>query len=314
MRRLDDEVDIAELTHRLITRPQLSRLGYTPKQIRFRVAVGLLCPVFDGVYCLDPGPFDFLTKAIALCLRYRDGFLAGGASSHYWGLRRGVPNLYEFCVPEGTCRPRGAPFALVRYTSFVGEGHVRSQLDGLRVSSPARSVFESASRLDEFGLRSMIQAGLNDRLFTREELATTGRELCTPGRRGTRLFRLVTEEMSDEAPTDSEEELILLDALRATDLPEITPQYPLLLPNGTTVHLDVAVPAGRLDLEVDGPTHDDPIAVHRDKSRDLQVSVTGWLPMRIPAIQIRRQLRAVTAAVLHVARQRISLLAAHERG
>lgn len=309
MRRLDDEVDFAGLTHRLITRPQLSRLGYTRDQIRYRVAAGLLCPVFDGVYCLDPGPFDFLTKSIALCLRYCDGFLAGAASGHYWGLRRGVPGLYEFAVPEGTCRPRGAPFALIRYTSFVGVGHVRSELDGLRVSSPARAVFESASRLDELGLRSMIHAGLHNGRFTREELATTGRELCTPGRRGTRLFRLVMDEMPDEAPVHSEEELILLEALRATDLPELVPQYPLTLPNSTTIHLDVAVPPARLDLEVDGPTHDDPIAVHRDKTRDLQVSVAGWLPMRIPAAQIRRRLRVVTAAVVHVARERIALLA-----
>jgi very-short-patch-repair endonuclease len=306
-------VDLAELTHRLITRPQLSRLGYTPRQIRYRVAAGLLCPVFDGVYCLDPGPFDFLTTSIALCLRYRHGFLSGAASSRYWGLRRGVPGLYEFSVPEGTCRPRGAPFALIRDTAFVGKNHVRSELDGLRVSSPARAVFESASRLDERGLRSMIQAGLHEGLFTRDELTTTSCELCMPGRRGTRLVRLVTDGMPDEAPVHSEEELILIEALRATDLPEIVPQYPHLLPNGTTVHLDVAVPAARLDLEVDGPSHDDPIAVHRDKSRDLQVSVTGWLPMRIPTTTIRRQLRVVTAAVVHVARERISLLAPHER-
>lgn len=162
---------------------------------------------------------------------------------------------------------------------------------GLRVSMPARAVFENAGRLDLFALRSLVQSGIRERLFDAAALNEIGERLCNRGRRGTRLFRLILETAEQTSPVDSEEELMLLDALRAVGLSDAVPQQPVRLASGFTVHLDIGIPSSRLGAEVDGPTHDDPIAVHRDKSRDFHVAVQGWHVVRIPADDVRRGLR-----------------------
>src|SRR5262245_42064409 len=107
MRRLGDEVELAELTHHLITRQQL-RLSEIPShQIRYGVKAQRLYPVIDDVFSTIPGPFDFLTRAIAVSLRYPQGYLSGSGAISYWGMRKGSPELMEYTVPKGS-RPRAA--------------------------------------------------------------------------------------------------------------------------------------------------------------------------------------------------------------
>lgn len=304
MRRLDVEVDLAELSHRLVTRPQLRHHGLSDAQIRLRIAKGVLHPVIPGVFSLDPPSDDFITRAVALCLRCPDGFVSGAAAARYWGLRRGIPDLLEFTVaPRG--QPRGVHWALLRYSNNRDPRDIFLTADGLRVSTPARAVFESAMRLDEFGLRSMVESGLGQHLFDLHVLEEVGSRLCQRGRHGSRLYRRVCEVAGDRTPVDSEEELRLLDALHKAGISEAVPQQPVRLAGGFTVHLDVGIPTSRLGLEVDGPTHDDPIAVHRDKARDRQVTIQGWHVLRVTTEEIRRMLRAVTAQVLAVHHQRL---------
>jgi len=243
-------------------------------------------------------------------MRYPSGFLSGAASAHYQGMRRGIPDFYEFTVPEASCRPCGVQFALFHYSSFIPPSHIEDKLDGIRVSTPARAVFENASRLDAFALRSMIQAGLERKLFTREDLLEMGKEMRSPGRAGSKLYSHVVGVIPDEVPVDSEEELLLLEALRTAGLPEIVTQYPLKLANGGKAYLDLGVPSARLDVEVDGPEHDTVVAAHRDKSRDAQVAVVGWQTMRFPTKQVRNQLRIVTAQIVAATHSRMKLLGA----
>src|SRR5262245_41533909 len=128
MRRLGNEVELAELTHHLITRQQLSHSELTPRQIRYAVASRRLHPVIDDVFSTLPGPFDFLTKAIALSLRYPEGYLSGPGAISYWGMRKGSPELLQFTVSDRT-RPRTAGFAQFRYSNDLGD--VSCELDGL---------------------------------------------------------------------------------------------------------------------------------------------------------------------------------------
>ena len=306
MRRVEDELKRAQLNHRLVTYDEL-RLDFSPAQIRRRLAGGMLYQVIPRVYCLDQPGNDFLTRATALSLRCPDGFVSGAASSRYWGLRKGIPDLYEFTVPSKG-RPIGVEFALLRFADNVAEDDVFLADGGLRVSMPARAVFENAGRLDLFALRSMVQSGIKEGLLDATALNEVGERLCHRGRRGTRLFRLILEAAEHSSPVDSEEELILLDALRGAGMTDATPQQPVRLGSGFTVHLDIGIPSARLGAEVDGPSHNHPIAVHRDKSRDFHVAVQGWQVVRVPAEEVRRGLRPITAKLMEIARQRSVLL------
>ena len=82
--------------------------------------------------------------------------MSGAASARYWGLRKGIPDLFEFTVaPKG--RPTGVEFALLRFADNVVDDDVFHADGGLRVSMPARAVFENAGRLDLFALRSLVR-------------------------------------------------------------------------------------------------------------------------------------------------------------
>jgi len=262
--------------------------------------------VLDHVYAKDSGLDPFLARAIALCLRYPDGFVSGAAAARYWGLRRGVPGHHEFTVPE-PARPRGVSFALFHSTTRIDEVDVFPSPDGLRVSAPGRAIFEAASRLDQYGLRSMVQDAFKDGLVTAESLDDVASRLCTAGRRGSRLFQSVVSSIPSEAPVHSEDELLLLDALRARGL-DVVPQCPVRLSSGFTIHLDVGIPDSMFGVEVDGPLHDDPIATHRDHARDLLAAVQGWQVARVPVSVLRTQLRALVPQLEHIARKRSRLL------
>lgn len=302
MRPLGSEVELAELPHRIVTYQQLRLSGLSARQIQYRVEKKALRAVLPGVYTYDDDIESFLVRATALSIRYPEGFLSGAAAARYWEMRRGMPDHLEFTIPASR-RPYRAEFAQFRYTSSIHEEDAFSFVDGLRVGSPVRTVFDAAGRLDTFGLRSMIQAGLDKGLFDQASLDEAGTRLCTRGRRGSRVFRFVMEAAADSAPVQSEAELILLDALRAAGLDPV-PQCPVRLINGATVHLDAGFPEVLLGVEVDGPTHDDPIAVHRDKNRDFLVAPRGWQVLRPTADQVRANTRPVVAYILQTYRTR----------
>jgi very-short-patch-repair endonuclease len=99
-------------------------------------------------------------------------------------------------------------------------------------------------------------------------------------------------------PTMSELELELQEAFVAAGLPAAIQQHPLVLPNGRKVHLDLAYPSHRVDIEVDHTEwHATPTAVVRDKQRDLGLAVLGWERMRFTDLDVRRNLRVCVAMV-----------------
>jgi very-short-patch-repair endonuclease len=307
MRNLGFEVDLVELNHQLITTTQL-RHTLTQRQIRYRVAIGELHPVVSGVYSRQPGPHDFVTQATAFCLAVPTSFLSGAAAARYWELRRGVEQL-EFTVPVGL-RPRSHLGAVVHESGVIDDRDVFPAIAGLRVASPERSVFELAGRLDLAGLRSVVHSGLARNLLTPESLGTTGTRLCGRGRDGTRLFRSVMS-VAGEPFVHSEPELRLIEALRPheSSLGAVVAQHPIRVPNGYTIHVDVGIPRTQVGVEVDGPTHDVPIAAHRDRSRDLHAAAVGWQILRVSADDIVDNLRVVVAYVLEVCRHRARLTA-----
>ena len=71
-----------------------------------------------------------------------------------------------------------------------------------------------------------------------------------------------------------------------------------MLPNGRTVHLDLAYPSQRVDIEVDhNEWHATPTAVAQDKQRDLGLAILGWERLRFTDHAVRRNLRVCVADV-----------------
>ena len=68
--------------------------------------------------------------------------------------------------------------------------------------------------------------------------------------------------------------------------------------------IDFACVAVRLAVEVDGEAHDRGLQRQRDELRDSYVAAAGFTTMRIPAVEVFRNLEAVLAGIVEECRVR----------
>jgi very-short-patch-repair endonuclease len=266
------------------------------------VAKGELRRLHRGyVYCLGSAHLELDAEIIAVCLAVPSGWISGVTAANYWRMR-GVPRgRIEVTVP-GTKRPR-LTLARVRRTN-LREPEIVETLLGGRVSSPAQTLFEISYELDDRALRNAFEYSLEVGLVTHDDIDRTAAKAIAMGRNGsTRFRRVICDRPSDLPPVMSHDELILIEALASVGI-QVERQFPLLMPGGSTIYLDAAIPDIRLGLEIDGPTHDTVTGVHRDKHRDLLLAAEGWQVLRPTTDDVRHRLRATVSIIEAVIRNR----------
>ena len=174
---------------------------------------------------------------------------------------------------------------------------------GIVLTAPPRTVSDLASVLDATALESVIEQGLDLRMFGVPTLWVVARRLARRGRAGSGTFvEVLAAREAWRAPVGSHDELILEGALVAAGVPRPQRQWPVTLPNGKDVHPDLAWPDLRLAIEVDHVTwHGGRLDSTYDKWRDRQLRLLGWEVDRVTDEDIRRR-RATTVrevAALH---------------
>ena len=295
-----DIVRIAERRLHLVTDDELQRLGLTSRNIRRRVQLGQLHRVLPGVLSTDVGPYDVGQRELALCLSQPGAVLSHASAAAYWGIRRAPKDRVDITVPYDTrVRDRRA---VVHYSNFMPEHHVVDLVDGARVTTPARTVFDLGGVLDEQGHLSVIEDVRHKGLASDAELGEVYHDLCVRGRRGSAaLQRLVMLTERAARPPMSELELEFQEALVAAGHPAAVQQHPVTLPNGRTAYLDLAYLDVRLDIEVDhSEWHAGTAATERDKSRDNGLARMGWERLRFTDRMVARRLRVCIADVAAV--------------
>lgn len=262
-----------------ITTEQLHAIGFSYPTIRRAEDRGTLNPLLRGVYVL-PGPEpSFETRAMAAQLfcgprSYLCGKTAGALLKVRDMSRKRIhvtrPATSWIAVPDWI-RPRHA--------AFTPASHVLTLTSGHRISCPFLTLFVLASDLPEVAFHrageDMWHRKLIDPVGASEYLSWVRRS----GRNGVAVFEAWLEKVSGwERPAATGLELDLIDAVKAVGLPEPVRQHPLVLPDGVTIHIDIAWPDVRLGLE---PGHS---LFHlgeknevRDASRYLRCNEVGWL-------------------------------------
>jgi very-short-patch-repair endonuclease len=292
-----DIVRIAERRLHLVTDAEVQRLGLSERSIRRLVGREELHRVLPGVLSTTRGPYDVSQRELALCLSIPGAVLSHHSAAAYWGIRRAPKDRVDITVPKNTWV--ADRHAVIHFSNLMPDHHVVDVVDGARVTSIARSVFDLGGVLDEPSHLSVIEDVRNKGLCTDAELGEAYYDLCGRGRRGSAAWqRLVT--LTDRAgrPTMSELELMMQEALVTDGLPPAEQQHPVTLPNGRTVHLDLAYVHERLDIEIDhSEWHATPTAVEQDKNRDLNLALLGWAPLRFTDRALERQIRVCVAMV-----------------
>jgi very-short-patch-repair endonuclease len=161
---------------------------------------------------------------------------------------------------------------------------------GLPCTSPARTLLDLASRLDEHALRWAVEEGRVRSLLTADDLlAVLARHR---GRRGAARLRLVVGDLTGTpALTRSEAERRLLDLIRGAGLP--APRANVMVGRWS---VDLHWPTQRLVVEVDGfAYHGGRTAFERDRRKDADLQAAGMRVARLSWRQITREPLVVTA-------------------
>jgi very-short-patch-repair endonuclease len=306
MSTIDDQiVRIAERRNNLITTGELERLGLSSRSIQRRVLRGQLRRLLPHVYAIVPVPDDVPRRELAVCLSSPNAVLSHSSAAAFWGIRRAPKDHVDVTVPHGA-HVRGVS-AVVHRSNLIPEHHVVETIDGGRVTSVARTVFDLGGALDRQGHLSVIEDVRNKGLCTDAELGEVYADLRGRGRRGSASWdRLADLTARVSRPTMSELELELQQALIEAGLPLAIQQHPVALRSGRTAYLDLAYLDCRLDIEVDHSAwHGTPSAVERDKARDNGLAVLAWERLRFTERMLERAMASCVANVREVRELRL---------
>lgn len=161
-------------------------------------------------------------------------------------------------------------------------------VDGIPVTAPRRTL------LDLCGVRyrrseALLDEALRRGLTTVGELWLYVEQEWMRGRRGVRILRdLLIPRSMDQAPTESDLEIMALRLLHRGSLATPETQWPVRLPVLGEVRIDLAYPTIRLAIELDSLAwHMNRRAFERDRQKDIELGSLGWTVLRFTWAMLR---------------------------
>jgi very-short-patch-repair endonuclease len=270
-------VALAERQHGVVTRAQLCTAGIDDSGIRRRVRDGRLHRVHQGVYAVGRPTLTanghFLAAVVSCGPKAALSHFAAAVLTKLMSERG--PRI-DVTVPRGG--PRRRRGAVIIHTAALAESDVWA-VEGIRVTTPARTITDLADFLPERRLERLIDEA--DYLgLPIEDLQPR------PGRRGAgRLARVLERHEPGSTRTRSEFEERMLGLCRKHGMP--TPEVNVAL-HGYTADFVWRDP--RLIVETDGwRAHRTRGAFERDRRRDADLLAAGWSVVRVTWAQLTRE-------------------------
>lgn len=278
---------IAEQHHGVFGAQHLRELGVAPHERHYRLRIGRWISVHEGAYRVAGTPVTWRGQVLAACW-------AGGVravASH-----RSAAELWELPGRDGraielTCprRRRARHDGVIVHESRVLEIVDHTCLDGIPVTTAARTIFDLISVRGSSTVDLAIDSALRRGLVSLDELASTLARLTRRGRAGVAAFRELLDQRSSLAETESEGEQRLLRLIVRLGLPRPVTQYEIRDDDGHVVaRVDFAYPDLKIAIEYDSYAHHvGKAALVRDGARRNAIVSLGWLPITATAADLR---------------------------
>jgi very-short-patch-repair endonuclease len=263
---------------------QCRQLGMDPTDIKALCRSGRWQRLFRGVYLADA---DLIGQPSSRAVT-RAGLLSAGpyavavldTAASLLGIR-GLPKpdgQVHVSLPGQQARPRRVvPERLALHQLAIRPEEITT-IDGIRTTTPLRTVADLILRLDRYAAVSVMDSALNRRLVDQAEFATLSRLIA--GRRGAARARRWLSEADDRAASPLETRLRLrcVDGRVAPD----TLQHPVYNEFGDLLGIgDLAWLGARVLGEADGvDVHGQPDAVFKDRWRQNELASAGWIIIR----------------------------------
>lgn len=299
-------------THQgIVARRDLSELEISRSELEAMLGSGELVVVREGVYRHVLWPDTLLSRCAAVCAADPTLVVGCGGAGRIWQFRRcsrvglhvsGTGTGLRFI--EGPVHHR---------CPVMPPEHVHHREDGIRLTSPARTVFDLSKHLNPTDLESIIEQGLRRSQFDIAALYDVAALLCRRGRAGSALFAAVlSSRPTGRRAADSHPEIQLRRALAAVGV-HLEPQVSLTLHNGQVVHPDLGDPAARFFIEIDDHEwHGGRLDATYDLQRDRQARLVGARIERVSTDEIDAMPSSLITSLVVAYRQQQAL--SHQAG
>ena len=296
--------------HGVITRDQLRHLGLTVHQIGHLVRSGRLHAVSQRVFVLPGAPEDWAQRAF-VAVAETHGI---GALSHHARRRIGASRVsaetastYSSHVALSiTARPGRRA---VHTTRRLPDHHV-VELDGIRVTSPVRTVFDLSDVLPLGRLARLLDDAWGLKLLKADSLYETLEELRGRGRGRVAWMRMLIEERGREySAPESGLERRFRRLLEKDGQPPM--EYQVDLGGEEWIaRVDAVDRQAKVVVQIDSDRfHTSLLDRRHDEQQDAALRALGWTVIRITETDLRRR-PAWVIAIVRTARSGLAAPAA----
>ena len=273
--------ELAARQHSVFHRVQALEAGLTARIIDRRVTNGTWKRVHPSVYVVAGTPGPWRQRLMAACLAAGRGAVASHRSAAaLWGFDGSDEAGIELTLVRVGRRP--IPGVTIHRTRGLANADV-TEVDGIPVTRPARTLIDLASVLDAGRLEAMLDSGLRDGQVS---VAHLERRLAAVGSRGRpgadALSRLLARRRGTR-PAESIQERRVAGLLMAAGLPEPVRQHELRDGSGALLaRFDLAYPELRLAVEYDSYRHHfGHQAWRHDHARHNSATALDWLVLHV---------------------------------
>ncbi len=234
--------------------------------------------------------------------RRTDRWAAVGAASH-------TSRRLVHVVAPPRSNPCSEPWVRVFRTAALPDDDIVERPDGIRLTSPPRTVVDMTRYVDDVALASVIEHALARRLCTPTTLHRVADRLSSPGRPWLGRFLRILGARTAGAAAESEWERRVFDDLARRGVSGLARQVEIVLPGYGKARFDIAIPELRWALEIDvHPEHRTLEGAARDSDRDDAADEVGWFVRRIAEAQLTLRFeRTMDAVVESINRRRRAL-------
>jgi len=287
---------LAPVTHRqhgLFTVAQARATGISKGTIDRRVRTGDLVAVDYGVYRSVITPASWNQRILAACLSGPAVASHRGAGL-LWTLPIELP-----VVPEvtGLRHRRRTSDDVIWHESYLLDEQSITEIDGIPVTRPARTVVDLAAVLPPDRLLRVVDDVLRRRLASTASLAALVERLG-PYRIGATAMRAVLDRRTTATAPESDLETQFALLLEAHGLPDPVAQHSVVAPDGRRLRLDFAYPERMIGIELLGAQfHATPERWAADIDRLGVLAALGWHMLSFGYEQVVRHPTVVITAV-----------------
>ncbi len=168
--------------HAVVSSGVLTGAGVSETQRRRLVEHGVLERVVHGAYRFRGVPDDELSRCVALCSSRPRLVVAGPTAGRIWGIRRSPRDQLVHVLAPPASNPCREPWVRVYRTALIDPGDIVHCRDGLRLTSPPRTLVDLARHLSSEALASAVESALHEQLCTLATMQRVARRPATPGR------------------------------------------------------------------------------------------------------------------------------------